>query len=80
MGNGMNVEEKILELDKKIESNYNEIVSNMAKLHKHEEKINRNTGAIEVLHTIKTYNNRFFEMWVLTFIALLISVLFNIFG
>lgn len=80
MGNGMNVEEKILELDKKIESNYNEIVSNMAKLHKHEEKINRNTGAIEVLHTIKTYNNRFFAMWVLTFIALLISVLFNIFG
>lgn len=76
----MNVEEKILELDKKIESNYNEIVSNMAKLHKHEEKINRNTGAIEVLHTIKTYNNRFFAMWVLTFIALLISVLFNIFG
>lgn len=80
MGNGMSVEEKILELDKKIESNYNEIVSNMAKLHKHEEKINRNTGAIEVLHTIKTYNNRFFAMWVLTFIALLISVLFNIFG
>ena len=76
----MNVEEKILELDKKIESNYNEIVSNITKLHKHEEKINRNTGAIEVLHTIKTYNNRFFAMWVLTFIALLISVLFNIFG
>lgn len=73
----MNTEERINELEKKIESNYNEIISNMKKLHSHEEKINKNTGAIEVLHTIKTYNNRFFFMWLLTFIFLVYKVLFG---
>ena len=73
----MNTEERINELEKKIESNYNEIISNMNKLHSHEEKINKNTGAIEVLHTIKTYNNRFFFMWLLTFIFLVYKVLFG---
>ena len=71
------MEDKLIELEKKIESNYNEIVSNMNKLHSHEEKINKNSGAIEVLHTIKSYNNRFFFMWVLTFVALLISLGIN---
>ena len=75
----MNTEEKINELEQKIESNYNEIISNMKKLHRHEEKINKNTGAIEVLHTIKTYNNRFFFMWIITFFALLISIGYNIY-
>lgn len=76
----MNTEEKINELEQKIESNYNEIISNMKKLHNHEEKINKNTGAIEVLHTIKSYNNRFFVMWLITFIGLIVSVLYNVLG
>ena len=76
----MNIDERINDLERKIESNYNERVSNMNKLHNHEEKINRNTGAIEVLHTIKSYNNRFFAMWIITFIALIASALYIIFG
>lgn len=75
----MNTEEKINELEKKIENNYNEIISNMKKLHSHEEKINKNIGAIEVLHTIKSYNNRFFFMWIITFFALIVSIGYNIY-
>ena len=66
MGTRMSFEE----LDKKIDDNYNKIMENMNRLHSHEEKINKNTGAIEVLHTIKTYNNRFFAMWLITFLML----------
>lgn len=75
----MNIEEKINELEHKIEGNCNEIISNMNKLHSHEEKINKNTGAIEVLHAIKSYNNRFFIMWIITFCAFLGLLVFTIY-
>ena len=64
------------ELDKKIDDNYNKIMENMNRLHSHEEKINKNTGAIEVLHTIKTYNNRFFAMWLITFLSLVYLIVY----
>lgn len=78
MGERMNTDEKINELERKIDDNFERIIANMDRLHSHEERINRNTSAIDVLHTIKTYNNRFFYMWLITFIALIISVVFNL--
>lgn len=39
----------------------------------------KNSNATEVLHTIKTYNNRFFIMWLITFISLVISLFYNIY-
>lgn len=59
------------ELDKKIDDNYNKIMENMNKLHSHEEKINKNTGALEILKTFKEDTNKFFIMWLITFIAFL---------
>ena len=59
------------ELDKKIDDNYNKIMETMNKLHSHEEKINKNTGALEILKTFKDDANKFFIMWIITFIALL---------
>lgn len=59
------------ELDKKIDDNYNKIMENMNKLHSHEEKINKNTGALEILKTFKSDSNKFFIMWLITFIAFL---------
>ena len=76
----MNTEEKLSELEKKIDSNMENIIANMERLHSHEKQINRNTGALDVLRAIKTYNNRFFYMWLITFVALIFSVLYNIFG
>ena len=80
----MNVEEKIEQLEKKVDNNYNEILSNMNRLHNHEQQINRNTSALEILHSIKetslVYANRFFVMWIITFICLIVSILYNVFG
>ena len=59
------------ELDKKIDDNYNKIMENMNRLHSHEEKINKNTGALEILKTFKIDTNIFFIMWLITFMAFL---------
>jgi len=82
----MNVEEKINELEVKIDSNMNKIIKNMNRLHSHEKKINenanniqKNTGALEVLHTINNVKKRFFIMWLSTFLLLVCSVCLNIF-
>ena len=82
----MNMEEKIAELEKKIDNNIEKIISTMNELHNHEEKINnnakkiqKNTGALEILHTINNVKKRFFVMWFITFIALIVSICFNIF-
>lgn len=82
----MNIEEKIAELEKKIDENKNELINNMNRLHNQEEKINnnakkiqKNTGALEILHTINNVKRKFFIMWFITFIALIVSICFNIF-
>lgn len=63
----MNLEEAI----KKIEENAKKSEENALKIENNLEKIKENSGAIAVLHTIKTYNNRFFFMWIVTFCAFL---------
>ena len=74
------------ELKAQLEQNTNRIIANMNELHNHEEKINnnakkiqKNTGALEILHTINNVKKRFFVMWFITFIALIVSICFNIF-
>jgi hypothetical protein len=82
----MNIEKKIIELEKKIDENKAELINNMNRLHNQEEKINKNTkkiqkntSALEILHTINNVKKRFFTMWFITFVALIISICFNIF-
>ena len=69
----MNLEE----LEKKIDDNKKDIIENSNRIEENLKKIKGNSNAIEVLHTIKSYNNRFFAMWIVTFIALIISLLYN---
>ena len=38
------------------------------------EQIQQNTGALEILKTFKSDSNKFFTMWLITFIALLLSL------
>lgn len=67
----MDLKENIEKLEKKIEHNAGKIESN-------KEKIHQNTGAIEVLHTIKAYTNLFFTMWLITFIAFIVLLCYTI--
>ena len=51
-------------LEKMIETNSDLIRTNM-------ERINHNTGALEILKTFKSDSHKFFVMWLITFMALL---------
>ena len=79
-------EKQYIELKQQLDNNVKLIISNMNELHNHEELINnnakrieKNTGALEILHTINNVKKRFFVMWFLTFVAFIISICFNIF-
>ena len=65
-------DEKIEKLEKKIQKNTTKIDSNT-------EKIQQNTGALEILKTFKADSNKFFTMWLITFICLLSSLCFIMF-
>lgn len=65
-------EEKIEKLEKKIQKHAIKIDNNT-------EKIQQNTGALEILKTFKADSNKFFAMWLITFICLLGSLCFIMF-
>lgn len=75
----MNIEEVVKELDKKVDANKQEILNTIQELHLHDERIQKNTGALELLHTINSVKTRYFIMWLLTFGALLNAVGFIIY-
>lgn len=63
----MNTETNIEEIAKRAEHNARKIAENS-------NRISQNTGALEILHTIKMNTIMFFVMWMVTFIMLLLSV------
>lgn len=73
-------------LEQKIDANKKEILNTISELHNHEEKINnnanhiqKNTGALEILHTINNGYKKFYNMWLITFIVFLFSIALNIY-
>ena len=66
-------------LEQKIDANKEELLNTISQLHNHEERIQKNTGALELLHTINSVKTRYFIMWLLTFGALLNAVGFIIY-
>ena len=63
----MNTETNIEEIAKRAEHNARKIAENS-------NRISQNTGALEILHTIKINTILFFVMWIITFIMFLLSV------
>ena len=68
----MNIEKDIEDLEKRIEHNAGKIACN-------ERKIHQNTGALEILKAFKSDSNKFFIMWIITFFALLLSLMYIVF-
>ena len=58
-------------MDNQIEKLEEKINQNLNKIENNTEKIHRNTGALEILQTFKSDANKFFIMWLITFIAFL---------
>lgn len=87
------IEQMVIEFSKKVdenakksEENAKKIIKTMEKLHNHDERItsnkeeiDKNSGTLEILHTINDANRRFYSMWGITFLSLLVSIGFNIF-
>ena len=69
----MNIEKNIEILEEKILDNLNRIENNS-------EKIHQNTGALEILKTFKADTNKFFIMWLITFLAFLCLLCYPIAG
>ncbi len=44
------------------------------KIDDNKERIQQNTGALEILKTFKADSNKFFIMWLITFIVLILSI------
>ena len=63
----MITEQNIEEIAKQAEHNSRKIEENSY-------RISQNTGALDVLHTIKINTILFFVMWIITFIMFLLSV------
>lgn len=82
----MDIEKEIKEIKEILTGNTNKIINNMEKLHSHDKEISenkkqiqKNTGALEILHTINNVKKRFFIMWASTFALLFLSICLNIY-
>ena len=54
-----------------IEKLEEKINQNISRIEKNANKIHQNTGALEILKTFKADTNKFFIMWLITFLAFL---------
>lgn len=68
------LENRINKNTEKLEALTKEIESNLEKINKNKENIEHNSGALALLHTIKSNGDKYFIIWILTFMAFLISV------
>ena len=62
-------------MSKDIEHLEKKIKDNEKKINENKGKIDRNTGALELLHTINGGSKLFFKMWLITFIAYILTVI-----
>lgn len=58
----------------KIDNNAKLIEQNAKKIEQNANQISQNTGALEILKAFKSDSNKFFIMWIITFMALLGSI------
>jgi len=61
-----------------IEKLEEKINQNISRIEKNANKIHQNTGALEILKTFKADTNKFFIMWLITFLAFLCLLCYTI--
>lgn len=59
---------------KKLETLTQEIENNLGKISENKQKIEHNSGALALLHTIKSNGDKYFIIWLVTFMAFLGSI------
>ena len=63
---------------KKIDANSEQINKNMQDIESNFANIQKNSGALDILKAFKSDSNKFFTMWIVTFIALIASFVYII--
>lgn len=73
------LEERINENTEKLDKLAQEIENSLNKINENKERIEHNSGALALLHTIKSNGDKYFIIWLVTFICFLVSVGYIIF-
>lgn len=73
------MKEQLQEIAKELEILKDKIDSNYNSINKNREDIDQNTGAVALLHTLNANSNKYFIIWIITFIVLLGSIGYNIY-
>lgn len=68
------LENRINNNTRKLENLTKKIEDNLSRINENKEKIDHNTGVLALLHTIKTNGDKYFIIWMVTFIAFLMSI------
>ena len=68
------LENRINANTKKLETLTQEIENNLGKINENKQKIEHNSGALALLHTIKSNGDKYFVIWLVTFMAFLGSI------
>ena len=71
--------ERLKKLEEYVTHHEEDIKNNRIGISSNSQRIDSNTGALALLHTINSNSNKYFVIWELTFIALLLSAVFNIY-
>ena len=68
------LEKRINDNAEKLEKLTKEIESNLDRINENKQRIEHNSGALALLHTINSNSNKYYTIWLITFMALLLSV------
>ena len=67
---------EIEDILKKIDANSEQINRNMQDIESNFANIQKNSGALDILKAFKSDSNKFFIMWIITFIAFISSMIY----
>ena len=73
------LEKRINENTEKLDRLAQEIENSLNKINENKERIEHNSGALALLHTINSNSNKYFFIWIITFIFFLVSIGYIIF-
>ena len=74
----MDINERIEKLEEYIIHHEEDIKNNRIGISSNSQKIESNTGALALLHTLNANSNKYFIIWIITFVAFLFSLLLSI--
>lgn len=73
------MKEEMQEIKNELDDIKAKIEHNFSNINKNRESIQQNTGALALLHTLNANSNKYFIIWIITFMALLASIGYNVY-